>query len=151
MFLCEILTEQQQALPKVSKPAAQHVHVHVEQPKEKKSESVQIQAPVQAQPAPEQVQQNDPNSYGDEYDPELDNEMIQEVPPFQEILPIKRYYLIGRLKELKSRLDQSSIQNEDFETIIKFLNNFSYNSLVSLSNGIIPVVEDQLARLTRNE
>jgi hypothetical protein len=143
MFLCEILTEQQQALPKAPKLPAQHVHVHVEQPKppkEKPTEQVQQAAPV------------DPNAggYSDEYDPELDGEVVEEVPPFQEILPMKRYYLIGRLKELKSQLDQSNVKNADLDIIMKFINNLSYDSLVSLSSGIIPVVEDQLARLTSN-
>jgi hypothetical protein len=163
MFLCEILTEQQQALPTtVVKPSAQHVHVHVEQPKPSKSSSTPHKEkketpPVQAQqgqqPVPQASTQADPNSpggYGNEYDPELDGEVVEEVPPFQEILPMKRYYLIGRLKEIKSRLDQCNIQNSDFDIIMKFINNLSYDSLVSLSSGIIPVVEDQLARLTTN-
>lgn len=149
MFLCEILTEQQQALPKVLKAPPQHVHVHVQQPpapKEKKEpEQKQLVQQVQ-QPVPAQQ----PDEYGDEYDPELDGMEMQEAQPFQEILPMKRYYLIGRLKELKSQLDQSNIQNLDFDIIMKFINNLSYNSLVSLSSGIIPVVEDQLARLTKN-
>jgi hypothetical protein len=139
MFLCEILTEQQQALPKVLKAPPQHVHVHVQQP-----------APPKEKKEPEPVQQEQPGQYGDEYDPELDGMEMQEAPPFQEILPMKRYYLIGRLKELKSQLDQTNIQNTDFNIIMKFINNLSYNSLVSLSSGIIPVVEDQLARLTKN-
>ncbi len=115
MFLCEILTEQQQAFSKVSKPMVNE----------------------------------DQSKSEDEYDEDLDD--VQEAPAFQEILPIKKYYLINRLKELKSRLDQHNIQNEDFNIITKFLNNFSYNSLLSLANGIIPVVEDQLARLPRND
>ena len=145
MFLCEILTEQQQALPKAPKPPPQHIHVPVQQPappKEKKEPAQQVE-PVQA--APEQT----PYDVGDEYDPELDG-AVEEVLPFQEILPMKRYYLIGRLRELKSRLDQNNIQNEDFDIIVKFTNNLSYGSLVSLASGIIPVVEEQLARLTTN-
>ena len=152
MFLCEILTEQQQAPAPPPKLPPQHVHVHVQSPapKEKadpKPDSAPQQAsapqPVQAAPQQGQPQQQD----GDEYDPELDDEM-QEAPPFQEILPMKRYYLIGRLKEFKNRLDQNNIQNDDLDIIMKFINSLSYNSIVSLSSGIIPVVEDQLARLT---
>jgi hypothetical protein len=146
MFLCEILTEQQ-ALPQAPKLPPQHVHVHVEQPKEKKEKPAP--EPVQAVPVQQAQQvQAAPNSDG-EYDPELDGEM-EEVQPFQEILPMKRYYLIGKLKEMKSRLDEHNIQNEDFDIIIKFINSLSYNSIVSLASGIIPVVEDQLARLTTN-
>ena len=108
------------------------------QPVQVPQQQVPVQAPVQA------------DQYNDEYDPELDAEEIPEAPPFQEILPMKRYYLIGRLRELKSRLDQNNIQNEDFDIIVKFTNNLSYGSLVSLASGIIPVVEEQLARLTTN-
>lgn len=149
MFLCEILTEQQQVLPKAPKSAPQHIHVHVQQPappKEKKEPAPQEQ-PQQA--APVQAAQNPYDDSGDEYDSELDGS-AEEVLPFQEILPMKRYYLIGKLKELKSRLDQNNIQNEEFDIIIKFINSLSYSSLVSLSIGIIPVVEEQLARLTTN-
>lgn len=151
MFLCEILMEQQQAPAPLPKAPAQHVHVHVQPPtpKEKKEpeQKQPVEQPQQVQPqqAPVQARQ-----YGDEYDPELDAEDLPEAPPFQEILPMKRYYLIGRLRELKSRLDQSNIQNTDFDIIMRFINNLSYNSLVSLTGGIIPVVEDQLARLTTN-
>ena len=115
MFLCEILTEQQQAPPQVVKTPPQHVHVHVQQPAPPKQE---VQAPVQqAQSAP--VQQASPDG-GDEYDPELDDGEVEEQLPFQEILPLKRYYLIGKLRELKSRMDQNNLQNEDFDIIMKF-------------------------------
>ena len=146
MFLCEILTEQQQAPAPPPKLPAQHVHVHVQPPPAPKKEPEPKQPPQQqVVQAPVQADQ-----YGNEYDPEMDAEEVPEVPPFQEILPMKRYYLIGRLKELKSRLDQNNIQNEDFDIIMRFINNLSYNSLISLASGIIPVVEDQLARLTTN-
>jgi len=135
MFLCEILTEQQQqVLPPSVVPTGQAV------PQQ-----------VVAQPASQSIPQSDMGY--DEYDPELDageGEAVQEVPPFQEILPMKKYYLVQRLRNLKSTLDQNDIQNQDFDIIMKFVNNVSYDSLVSLSNGIIPVIEDQLARLQTN-
>lgn len=143
MFLCEILTEQRQAPP--IKTPAQNVHVHVHQPAPSK-EKKEPEQPVPVQP--EQIQQ-DPG-YGDEYDPELDGMEAQPPDPFQEILPLKRYYLVMRLKELKSQLDDGNIKNPDFDILIKFINNLSYSSLVILSNSIIPVVEEQIARLTAN-
>ena len=158
MFLCEILTEQQQAPPKTTAPPAQNVHVHVHQPpapKEKAAPKPKVEAQPEQVPqevVPVQADEQDPNSYdgSEEYDPELDGQEEIQVDPNQEILPLKRYYLIGRLKELKSLLDERDIQNDDFDIVIKFMNNLSYNSLVSLANNIIPVVEDQLARLTTN-
>ena len=153
MFMCEILTEQQQAPAPPPKFPAQHVHVHVQQPpapKEKKEPEPKQPAQVPQQQVVQQQAPVQADQYGNEYDSELDAEEAPEAPPFQEILPMKRYYLIGRLKELKSRLDQNNIQNTDFDIIMKFINNLSYNSLISLTGGIIPVVEDQLARLTTN-
>jgi len=89
----------------------------------------------------------------DEYNPELDDESVEPVQeePFQEILPIKRFYLIQRLRDLKTKLTQNNIQDPDFDIIIKFMNNISYNSLLSLAKGIIPVIEDKIARLAKND
>jgi hypothetical protein len=112
---------------------------------------IEQQQVLPAAPTPQQTTQSvvPTQSETDEYDPELDGN-VEEVTPFQEILPMKRYYLIGKMKELKSRLDQNNIQNKDFDIIVKFINNLSYNSLLSLASGIIPVVEEQLTRLTTN-
>jgi len=148
MFLCEILTEQQQAPPQ-----ATLARTNVPAP-------AVIQAPQQVQTQVAYPAQIDPNQqdYGDmEYDPELDGEdedgemVAEQPPPFREILPLKKYYLIQRLKNLKSRLDEFNIKNEDLEIILKFMNNISYNSLVSLSINILPVIEEQLARLQTND
>lgn len=136
MFLCEILTEQQQALPQPVVPVQPAPQV----------------IPVQQVSTPQQQKISQADlGYGDEYDPELDSEeVVEEIPPFQEILPMKRYYLIQKLNDFKLRLDSLNISNEDFNTILKFMNNLSYNSLLSLSSGILPVVEDQIARLTND-
>lgn len=149
MFLCEILTEQQQAPPQ-----ATLARTNVPAPAVVQAPPQQVQAQV-AYPA-----QADPNQqeYGDmEYDPELDGEdesggmVAEQPPPFREILPLKKYYLIQRLKNLKARLGEFNIKNEDLEIILKFMNNVSYNSLVSLSINILPGIEEQLARLQTND
>jgi len=107
MFLCEILTEQQQAPPQ-----ATLARTNVPAP-------AVIQAPQQVQTQVAYPAQIDPNQqdYGDmEYDPELDGEdedgemVAEQPPPFREILPLKKYYLIQRLKNLKSRLDEFNIK-----------------------------------------
>ena len=149
MFLCEILTEQQQAPAVPPKPPPQHIHVHVQQPAPPKEKKEPQQDQTAQQNQPQQAVPDQQNDQNGEYDPELDDEMAQE-DPFQEILPMKRYYLIGRLKELKTQLDANNIQNDDFDIILKFMNSLSYNSLVSLASGIVPVVEDQIARLKAN-
>ena len=146
MFLCEILTEQQQAPPQATL-ARTNVPAEIQVPQQ-----VQTQVAYPAQVDPNQ------QDYGDmEYDPELDGEdesggmVAEQPPPFREILPLKKYYLIQRLKNLKSRLDEFNIKNEDLEIVLKFMNNISYNSLVSLSINILPVIEEQLARLQTND
>jgi len=136
MFLCETLTEQQQAPPQVA-PAGQP------------PQQVVVQQPVQAAPQANQYQQDA------DYDSELDGEdeemVAEQIPPFQEILPLKKYYLIQKLKKLKSRLDEFDLINEDLNIIMKFMNNISYNSLMSLTINILPVIEEQLARLQTDE
>lgn len=136
MFLCEILTEQQQVPPQL--PVGQ----------------VQQIVPNQQVVIPQQQIASQGDMDYDEYDPELDsgeNQVVEEVPPFQEILPLKRYYLIQKLKDLKIRLEQNNLTNEDFDIILRFMNNLSYSSLLSLSSGIIPVIEEQIARLINDQ
>jgi len=173
MFLCEILTEQQQAPPE-----GVVVKAHVRNAPLKASEKeaiMQAQAqqaqeqqaidpnnpqavdPNQQQAIPQQIDPNQQEYVDMDYDPELDgedgdgSEMVAQAPPFQEILPLKRYYLIEKLKNLKFRLDENNIKNEDLDTILKFVNSMSYSSLVSLSINLLPVIEEQLARLQTNE
>ena len=104
MFLCEILTEQQQQAPPPQPEQSIQQVGYIDQPTD------------------------------DDYDPELDTdgseEMDQNVVPFQEILPLKRYYLIQRLKNFNAQLCAANIKNTDLEIILKFVNNISYNSLV---------------------
>lgn len=140
MFLCEILTEQQQAPPQAANISGAEVQQDLMSSKTQPAHSTQ----------PNSYQQNDI-----EFDPELDSESggeeADQSPPFQDILPLKKYYLMQKLKDLKSRLDEFNIKNTDFEIISKFMNDISYNSLLSLSINILPVVEEQLARLQINE
>ncbi len=151
MFLCEILTEQQQAPPQavvnkasIKQPVVQQVIPQTQQ----------IQLPA-AYPTQQSYNQDQQDDYDIDYDSELDSEdeggEVDTSPPFPEILPLKKYYLIQRLKNLKSRLDECNINNSDLDIILKFVNNISYNSLVSLFINILPVVEEQLARLSTNE
>jgi len=126
MFLCHILTEQQQQVP-----------------------------PEQAT----RTAENDDNysdseveNYDDSELDDIDDKINDEQPqPFQELLPLKKFYLMQKLQEFKSRLDEVNIKNNDLEIIIKFMNNISYDALISLSSTIFPVIEQQLARLFTDE
>ncbi|MFA7202783.1 MAG: hypothetical protein WC188_03630 [Candidatus Caldatribacteriota bacterium] len=120
MFLCEILIEQNvQPVPIQQAPPSQQVPVQV--PDYNDSEDIEFSDEVPAEENPETSQ-------------------------FQAILPLKKYYLIRRLEHLKSKLENANIENTDFNIIMKFINNLSYDAIVSLSLSIIPVIEDQLAR-----
>mgnify|MGYP000904967371 CR=1 FL=1 len=131
MFLCEILSEQQQApsqyLGQVQRLPSQY------------SDQMQQLSPDQDVDFSSDDDLDDEEEFSDEG-------AAEETSPFPELLPLKRYYLIQRLNTLKARLDQSNISNKDLDIIVKFVNNLSYNSLLSLLNGIVPVIEDQIAR-----
>lgn len=68
------------------------------------------------------------------------SQQITEPPVEQEpseFPPLKKYYLIQRLNELKSYSIKNNITNEDLDTILKFSDSLSYNTLLSLSKSII--------------
>lgn len=121
----------------------------------------------QQQPSPEQgeqVVQNIPQEQippeDQYYDPDLDDEEMsgedgqvaidQSPATSQELLPIRRYYLLEKIRLLKSRLKDYNVQNDDLDVIIKFSNQLSYNSLVSLVVSLLPVIEEQIVRLNNN-
>lgn len=118
----------------------------------------------QQQPSPEQGVQNIPQEQippeDQYYDPDLDDEEMraedgqvaidQSPATSQELLPIRRYYLLEKIRLLKSRLKDYNVQNDDLDVIIKFSNQLSYNSLVSLVVSLLPVIEEQIVRLNNN-
>lgn len=169
MFLCEILTEQQQTPSQAIVVKAHVRNAPIKAADKLEMVNQQVQPTVASQQSTEQPQtaiqdpQIDPNqqyaepvqSYDDmDYDEDLDadtGDEVSQLPPYQGILPLKKYYLIEKLKNFKSRLDEKNIENKDFDIIIKFMNSMSYNSLVGLTTSILPVIEDQLVRLQNNE
>ena len=90
---------------------------------------------------------DDNSELDDDGDVEAEEE---QVPPFQDILPLKKYHLMQKLKNLKSRLEECNITNDDLNIILKFMNDISYDSLLSLSVNILPTIEKQLAELQSN-
>ena len=117
--------------------------------------------PVAAE-APEQG--NAENSGDEEYDGEGDDledgedegeneeyngEYIQQEAP--EIEPLKKYYLIQKITELRLQLQEHNIRNKDLDNVLKFVDNLSYNTLLSLVNAVLPDIEELLARLAANE
>jgi hypothetical protein len=115
MFLCEILTEQQQALPQQEEPSSDD---------ELRSDELE----------------NDGEEGGD----------VQVPNVFEEILPLKRYYLIQKLHDLKTKLGQYNITNENLDIVIRFINSFSYNALLILATALISDIESKLERVSDN-
>lgn len=94
--------------------------------------------------------EDDSEEYAD--DSELDSETDEDESSnvlSPDLAPLKRYYLIRRLKELNDQLVNYNIKNDELDIIIKFVNNLSYNSLLLLSNSVIQNIEDQIARLSK--
>ena len=75
--------------------------------------------------------------------PELNPEKIgAEDSP--EMEPLKKFYLVQRLQDLKIKLLQSGITNDDLETVLKFGESFSYNVLLNLSNSLLKSVDKEI-------
>jgi len=97
------------------------------------------QAPVQAVPAappPPQQQQQD-FSFNDA-DMLADEDGLEE--PVQDVntssIPIKRYYLIQKLFALNDKLNQLRIRNDVLRLVISFVDSFTYESLLSITNKL---------------
>lgn len=91
----------------------------------------------------------------DDMDSDLDGEESSDfaAPPVEspEILPLKKYYLIQKIIDLNAKLTQKNIVNSDLDNIMKFMDNLSYNTLLSLITTILPDIEEQLVRIINNE
>jgi hypothetical protein len=97
------------------------------------------QAPVQTVPAappPPQQQQQD-FSFNDA-DMLADEDGLEE--PVHDVntssIPIKRYYLIQKLFALNDKLNQLRIRNDVLRLVISFVDSFTYESLLSITNKL---------------
>lgn len=54
----------------------------------------------------------------------------------QSLISIKRYYLIQKLLELNNKLIQLRINNDILNLVIKFVDSFTYDSLLKISEKI---------------
>jgi hypothetical protein len=88
----------------------------------------------QEQPQPEQVP-NDFSFREDELE-QGDGEDITAQDSSSSLIPIKRYFLIQKLFALNDKLNQLRIKNDILNLVITFVDSFSYESLLSLSNKI---------------
>lgn len=147
MFFVEVLFEQQAPPQKTSQESSQNDQLKA--PKVNKNEP--------SDDSQYDAQQNqDQENYSDDLEDE-DLESTEEEPQATEnflpsdLAPIKRYYLIQKLKELSTTLSNYNIKNDDLELVLKFVNDLSYPSLMILGSGVIQTIEDQLARLSNGQ
>ncbi len=155
MLLVEVLFEQTPSqVPPVQ--IIQHVtHTPKEpdsksvEPKQQEQPASQAQAVPQEQQIPQGQETGDEETTGEEIpeDGLGDGGQMQEEGISPDLLPIKKYYLISKLKELKNQLIEYSLQNDELDILLKFADNLSYSSLLNVGLIITDVIGQQLARL----
>lgn len=119
----------------------------------------QVQPPMRQQvppppPPPQQVQkqpvQNVPSEQDDEQFDFSEEELeasegdatSQDVD--SSLIPIKRYFLIQKLFALNEKLSQLRIRNDILSLVITFIDSFSYESLLQISDKIAEEVAIQV-------
>ena len=85
------------------------------------------------------------NPFGDQQltDPGMTDQPEAGSEP-AEFTPLKKYFLIEKLNDLKYKLADRNIVNEDLELIIKFSPSLSYDTLVNLVNTLSEAIQSQL-------
>ena len=108
----------------------------------------QVQVPTPA-PATYQV---DPNQdfYPNMDFSEDDLDSGEAGDPTQEVddslKAVKRYYLIQKIFALNDKLNQLRINNDVLNLVISFIDSFSYESLLSLSNRLVEDIYMQVKK-----
>lgn len=119
----------------------------------------QVQPPMRQQvppppPPPQQVQkqpvQNVPSEQDDgqfdfseeELEASEGDATSQDVD--SSLIPIKRYFLIQKLFALNEKLSQLRIRNDILSLVITFIDSFSYESLLQISDKIAEEVAIQV-------
>jgi hypothetical protein len=116
------------------------------------------QAPVQqampAVPTPAPVTRQVPDNQNfNDFDPNMDFseddlDSGEAGDPTQEIddslKSVKRYYLIQKIFALNDKLNQLRINNDVLNLVISFIDSFSYESLLSLSNRLVEDIYTQI-------
>lgn len=128
---------QTQPLTKEQEQAQAEAHAH-------HAKAVATQAEIQAQQA-ESLAQKGQSDIPDDFDfSESDVDEDQE-PSDGDIsqdkdstlIPIKRYYLIQKLFALNDKMNELRIKNDVLSLVISFIDSFSYESLLALTNKFV--------------
>ena len=105
----------------------------LEQQKQLQAQQEQPVKPVPVQKA-QAPAEDDFDFSGEDFSDE-EGDMSQD--PNSSLVPIKRYYLIQKLFALNDKLNQLRIKNDVLSLVILFIDSFSYESLLSLSNKLV--------------
>lgn len=117
-------------------------------------QQVVTQAPVQVPTPAPATYQVDPNQNFD-FDPNMDFseddlDSGEAGDPTQEkddsLKAVKRYYLIQKIFALNDKLNQLRINNDVLNLVISFIDSFSYESLLSLSNRLVEDIYMQVKK-----
>ena len=63
-----------------------------------------------------------------------------------EFIHLKKYYLLEKIRTLKSTLDSSNISNSDLEILIVFGSELTYETLVRLVDNISDIIKLQISQ-----
>lgn len=104
-----------------------------------------IQQQVDPNALAQQQQQLDPNLAQQQMDPNA----VPQGPTEDEIVnkdmePIKKLYLIQKLTRLNEVLKDSELFNQELALVLKFGANISYPTLLTMSDKLITVIDQQL-------
>lgn len=82
-------------------------------------------------------------------DEEMQDESIPETSPFEVFTPVKRYYLIQKIRDLSDRLNQLNIKNNALNVVLTFVDSFSYDSLKIIISQIMIEVKQQVEQIKK--
>ena len=137
--------------PPVPKPVTYAPPKPQVSPALEQQKQLQAQAqPVKTQASVKEEPQDDFDMSGDFSEDDIDDgegDISQD--PNSSLVPIKRYYLIQKLFALNDKLNQLRIKNDVLSLVILFIDSFSYESLLSLSNKLVEDIYLQVKETTK--
>lgn len=87
----------------------------------------------------------------DQVPPDMQGEVPPQEPPEPpEFMPLRKYYLLQKLFDLRNKLDTVNINNDTLDTILKFAPDFSYDTLVVLTDKIADSLKSELQGAMKN-
>ncbi len=91
-----------------------------------------------------------------DYDEEADlgDELDQsgtDDPTSSELVPIKRYFLIEKLRNLQSKLKLYNLSDSQLDLVLKFVDDLSYKSLLKLAVNIVQHIGEKVNNVSRQK